>query len=179
MFDVGGGELLFILLAIVLLFGPKKLPELARSFGKGMAQLRKAQADFQRNLNSIEEEITSSVEGIKQPFESIANEVVESVQDSPAEATPFASDITSAPSQASVDATIDRNIDASVDAPPQMLTPIPIQPAQGAVPQNNQAGTQSQNTSPSIALRPDAKPHAEPHVEPLTEAMPHEKDALL
>lgn len=69
MFDVGGGELLLIFLAILVLFGPKKIPELARSFGKGLAQFRKAQAEFQRNLHSLEDEITTSV-----------NEVVQDVQ---------------------------------------------------------------------------------------------------
>jgi sec-independent protein translocase protein TatA len=62
MFDVGGGELLLILMAVLLLFGPSKLPELARSFGKGMAQFRRAQTEFQRNLNSISEEIESTVQ---------------------------------------------------------------------------------------------------------------------
>lgn len=62
MFDVGGGELLLILMAVLLLFGPSKLPELARSFGKGMAQFRRAQTEFQRNLNSISGEIESTIQ---------------------------------------------------------------------------------------------------------------------
>lgn len=57
MFDVGGGELMLILLAILIFFGPKKIPEIAQMVGKGMAQFRKAQAEFQRNLNTISTEI--------------------------------------------------------------------------------------------------------------------------
>ncbi len=57
MFDVGGPELIMILLAIVVLFGPKKLPELARSFGKGMAHVRRAQNEFRRNMNDIAHDI--------------------------------------------------------------------------------------------------------------------------
>jgi TatA/E family protein of Tat protein translocase len=64
MFDVGGGELLLILIAVLLLFGPSKLPELARSFGKGMAQFRKAQTDLQRNINALSDEIQGSVHDI-------------------------------------------------------------------------------------------------------------------
>jgi sec-independent protein translocase protein TatA len=65
MFDVGGGELLLILVAVLLLFGPSKLPELARSFGKGLAQVRKAQTEFQRNLNAITDEIEETVQDIQ------------------------------------------------------------------------------------------------------------------
>jgi Tat protein translocase TatB subunit len=62
MFDVGGGELLLIVMAVLLLFGPEKLPELARSFGKGMAQLRKAQTEFQRNMNAMTDEVEELVQ---------------------------------------------------------------------------------------------------------------------
>ncbi|MCS6809489.1 MAG: twin-arginine translocase TatA/TatE family subunit [Bacteroidota bacterium] len=62
MFDVGGGEILLIALAILLLFGPEKLPELLRSFGRGMSHLRKAQTEFQRNLNAMADEIHEVVQ---------------------------------------------------------------------------------------------------------------------
>lgn len=65
MFDVGGPELIMILLAIVVLFGPKKLPELARSFGKGMAHVRRAQNEFRRNMNDIAHDIEQET-GIKE-----------------------------------------------------------------------------------------------------------------
>jgi len=38
----GGAEWVFILLAIVLLFGAKKIPELARGLGKGMKDFKEA-----------------------------------------------------------------------------------------------------------------------------------------
>lgn len=57
MFDVGFGELIFILLVILLLFGPQKIPEISRMIAKGMSQVRKAQVEFQRNLNLITEEV--------------------------------------------------------------------------------------------------------------------------
>lgn len=52
MFDLGGGELLLILVAVLLLFGPKKLPELAQGLGKGLRQFRKAQQDFTEQINT-------------------------------------------------------------------------------------------------------------------------------
>lgn len=60
MFDVGGPELILIVLAIIVLFGPKKMPEIAQMFAKGMRQVRKAQAQFQSQLNEIQSEINDA-----------------------------------------------------------------------------------------------------------------------
>lgn len=39
---IGGHELLLILLIVILLFGAKKIPELAKGLGNGMREFRKA-----------------------------------------------------------------------------------------------------------------------------------------
>ena len=41
-------ELLFILVIALIFFGPRKLPQLARSMGKGLAEFRRASDDFKR-----------------------------------------------------------------------------------------------------------------------------------
>jgi len=41
-------ELIFILVIALIFFGPRKLPQLARSVGKGLAEFRKASDDFKR-----------------------------------------------------------------------------------------------------------------------------------
>jgi Tat protein translocase TatB subunit len=46
------GELIFILLLALILFGPRKLPEIARTMGRFMAEFRKASADFQSQIQS-------------------------------------------------------------------------------------------------------------------------------
>jgi TatA/E family protein of Tat protein translocase len=56
MFDIGGGELLFVLLIVVLLFGPKKLPELMQGLGRGMREFKKAQREFTDHINGAFEE---------------------------------------------------------------------------------------------------------------------------
>ena len=44
-------ELLFILVLALLVFGPRKLPEVGRTLGRGLSEFRKASAEFHRTLN--------------------------------------------------------------------------------------------------------------------------------
>ena len=45
---LGSTELIFILVIALIFFGPRKLPQLARSMGKGLSEFRKASDDFKR-----------------------------------------------------------------------------------------------------------------------------------
>ena len=60
---LGVPELLFILVLALLLFGPKRLPEIGRTIGKGMAEFRRATNDLKR---TIETEI-SAEEAARRP----------------------------------------------------------------------------------------------------------------
>ena len=61
MFDLGMQELIVIFAVVLIIFGPKKLPELARSLGKGVAELKKA-------LNGIKDQIDTEVKDIQDPL---------------------------------------------------------------------------------------------------------------
>lgn len=45
---IGTTELVIVLLVALILFGPRKLPELGRSLGQAMSQFRRASDDFKR-----------------------------------------------------------------------------------------------------------------------------------
>lgn len=79
MFGIGGGELIFILFIILMLFGSDKVPEIARTMGKAMAQLKNATNDIKseiqkgaesngfdpKSLNTFTDSITSEIDETK------------------------------------------------------------------------------------------------------------------
>lgn len=48
--SIGGGELLFILVLALLLFGPRRIPEIGRTIGKTLTQLRRATQEFRTGI---------------------------------------------------------------------------------------------------------------------------------
>ncbi len=50
-FDFGSGEIFLIVLAIFLVFGPGKLPELARNLGKFINEMKRATEDIKYEIN--------------------------------------------------------------------------------------------------------------------------------
>lgn len=60
MFGIGAQELVVILVIALLVFGPKRLPELARSLGRGLGEFRRASTDLRQSLIDAAEEPRSS-----------------------------------------------------------------------------------------------------------------------
>lgn len=63
--SLGLPEILFILVLALLLFGPKRLPEIGRTIGKGLGEFRRATNDLRR---SIETEIAIDDPPIRRPM---------------------------------------------------------------------------------------------------------------
>jgi sec-independent protein translocase protein TatA len=56
MFGIGLPELLVIMVVALLVFGPAKLPELARSLGRGLAEFRRASMDLRQSVMEATDE---------------------------------------------------------------------------------------------------------------------------
>ena len=51
MFGIGMPELIVILVIALIVIGPQKLPDIARSLGKGLAEFKRASDDFRQNIS--------------------------------------------------------------------------------------------------------------------------------
>jgi len=91
MFGIGMPELIIIFVIALIIIGPKKLPDLARALGKGMAEFRKATNEIKSNLDmgddlkGIEEELADSVSGMIHEAEAEAEAETEEKDDTPLE----------------------------------------------------------------------------------------------
>ena len=64
MFGIGMPELLLILGLALIVLGPKKLPELARALGKGMAEFRRATDELKEEFRQLERDTDDSAAAV-------------------------------------------------------------------------------------------------------------------
>ncbi len=62
MFGLGLPELIVIFVIALLVFGPKKLPDLGQSIGRAMAEFKKASQEFQETVQSEMKEVEKSTQ---------------------------------------------------------------------------------------------------------------------
>src|SRR5258707_5526333 len=67
----GPSEWIIILVIVLVLFGAKKLPELARSLGQSMNEFRKTREDFDKELHAAGNEVKGAVQ---QPYQPAPNQ---------------------------------------------------------------------------------------------------------
>ncbi len=65
MFGIGFQEMLIILVVVLIFFGPKRLPDLAKSLGKGIAEFKKASEEVKRGIDEAVKEEMAKTEGEK------------------------------------------------------------------------------------------------------------------
>ncbi|TAE90641.1 MAG: twin-arginine translocase TatA/TatE family subunit [Verrucomicrobia bacterium] len=68
--NLGGQEMIIIFVVILLLFGAKKIPELARGLGKSMGEFKKAREEFEREITKAEDDVKIREAAGKEPRDS-------------------------------------------------------------------------------------------------------------
>ena len=84
--SLGSTELLFILVVALIFFGPRKLPQLAHSIGKSLAEFRKASDDFKRTW---EREVALESSRVEAADNSISGNSAEPPYTTPQDSTPI------------------------------------------------------------------------------------------
>ena len=74
MFGIGMPELLLILAIALIVIGPKKLPDLAKSLGRAMREFKKATNEFKETLQ-VDEDLTD----VKKAFDGLGKDIKDSV----------------------------------------------------------------------------------------------------
>jgi sec-independent protein translocase protein TatA len=62
---IGGSEIFFIILFVVMLFGANKIPEIAKGLGKMMREVKDASNEIKREIKDSTKEIKNSTKEIK------------------------------------------------------------------------------------------------------------------
>ncbi len=70
MFGIGMPEMLLILAIALIVIGPKKLPDLAKSLGRAMREFKKATSEFKESI-----ELDDEVQNVKKAFEDINGDI--------------------------------------------------------------------------------------------------------
>lgn len=75
MFDIGFQELVLIFVVALLVFGPKRLPEIGKSLGRGIAEVKKAMNEMQATIREEEEKLKKEIPDISKEIPDITSHI--------------------------------------------------------------------------------------------------------
>ena len=78
---ISGQEIVILGLAVLLLFGSKKIPEMARGLGKGMREFRKAADDIKREISDSAPDITSELKDVGKNIKESSEGLLDDIKD--------------------------------------------------------------------------------------------------
>ncbi|MEA2059931.1 MAG: twin-arginine translocase TatA/TatE family subunit [Thermodesulfobacteriota bacterium] len=77
MFGLGMPEILLILAIALIVIGPKKLPDLAKTLGRAMGEFKNAAQDFKRSID-----LDKTIRDIKEPAEEFKKDIEDTIKNS-------------------------------------------------------------------------------------------------
>jgi sec-independent protein translocase protein TatA len=91
----GASEIIFLFILALVIFGPKKLPEIGKTIGKGMREFRKATDDLKSNWEEHLRDTESPVHDLKQTLNDVTSEISASTSEITEEVTKQVHEVTS------------------------------------------------------------------------------------
>jgi len=73
--NLGMGELLVILIVVLLLFGSKKIPEIAQGLGKGIREFKKSIKEVEDQITTPDKEVRDLKKSVKEVGEQLSSSV--------------------------------------------------------------------------------------------------------
>ena len=64
--NIGGGEIILLAILGLILFGPKRLPEIGRQVGRALAEVRRVSREFEREVRDATEPLAKEVREAEQ-----------------------------------------------------------------------------------------------------------------
>lgn len=77
LFGISGGEILILLLLVLILFGPSKIPEIARMLGRGINEVKKVQREINTEIHRYSSEIEKETSKMQSEIDDIKKQVAQ------------------------------------------------------------------------------------------------------
>lgn len=80
-FDISGGEIFVILLVVFIIFGPDKIPEIARWIGKTVNEVKRATSEITDEISKETKDIREAADKLKEDIHKTTREITKTVED--------------------------------------------------------------------------------------------------
>lgn len=81
LFGISGGEILIIMLVVLMLFGPSKIPEIARLIGRGINEVKKVQREINTEIQRYSAEVEKEAKKIQTDINELKQEIKQGVEE--------------------------------------------------------------------------------------------------